>query len=69
MDNKNQLPDCGGLAWLDARCPPKPLYHSPSSAGQERKNTVKGSWVKIRTRRSLTSYHHGQNIVDLGKLV
>ena len=26
-----------GWPWLDARCPPKPLYHSPSSAGQGRK--------------------------------
>ena len=23
-----------GMAWINARCPPKPLYCSPSSAGQ-----------------------------------
>ena len=27
------------------------------------------SWIKIRTRRSLTSYRHGQNRLDLEKLV
>ena len=53
--------------WLDARCPPKLLYHSLSSAGQGRENKMKGSWVKIRTGRSLTNYHHGQNRLDLGK--
>jgi len=28
---------CHGFAWLDARCLPKPLYHSSSSAGHRRK--------------------------------
>jgi len=23
------LDECFGLAWINARCPPKPLYHSP----------------------------------------
>jgi len=34
---------CFSLTWINARCPPKPLCHSPSSAGQGRRNTVKGS--------------------------
>jgi len=38
-----------GLAWLDTRCPPKQFYHSHASAGQGRENTIKASWVKIRT--------------------
>jgi len=42
---------CRSLARLDNRYPPKLLYHSPSSSGQGRKNTTKGSWVEIRTRR------------------
>jgi len=46
-----QAAGCFGLAWLDARCPPKPLYHSPSSTGQGRGNTMTGSRVKIKTRR------------------
>jgi len=29
------------LAWINATCPPKPLYHSPSSAGQGRGNMMK----------------------------
>ena len=40
-----------GWPWLDSRCPPKPLYHSPSSAGQGREKITKGSWVKVRTGR------------------
>jgi len=36
---------------MNAKCPPKPLYHSPSSSGQGRKNMMKGFWVKIRTGR------------------
>jgi len=42
---------CFGLAWINARCPPKPLYHSPSSAGQGRRSMMKGSRVEIRTGR------------------
>jgi len=37
---------CFGLAWINARCPPKRLYHSPSSAGQGRGNIMKGSRVE-----------------------
>jgi len=39
------------MAWINARCPPKPLYHSPSSTGQRRGNMMKGSWIEIRTGR------------------
>jgi len=39
------------LAWINARCPPKPLYHSPSSAGQGRGNMMKGPRVEIRAGR------------------
>jgi len=42
---------CFGLVWINARCPPKLLYHSPSSAGQGRGNKMKGSRVEIRTGR------------------
>jgi len=34
---------CRDLAWLDPRCPQKPLHHSLSSSGQGRKNMMKGS--------------------------
>ena len=39
------------LSWFslpDARCPPKLLDRSPSSMGQGRKSTMKGSWGEIR---------------------
>jgi len=42
---------CFGLAWINARCPSKPLYHSPSSTGQRRGNMMKGSRVETRTGR------------------
>ena len=42
---------CFGLAWINARCPPKPFYHCPSSAEQGRENMMKGSTTKIRTGR------------------
>jgi len=45
------LSACFGLAWINARCPPKLLYHSPSSTGQGRGNMMKGSRVEIRTGR------------------
>jgi len=53
---------CFGLAWINAKCPPKRLYHSPSSAGQGRGNMVKGSRVERRTGRDPSLYFcHGQN--------
>jgi len=39
------------LAWINARCPPKPLLHSPSSPGQERGNMMKSLRVETRTGR------------------
>ena len=42
---------CFDLAGINARCPPKLLYHSPSSAGQGRENVMKGSRVETRTGR------------------
>jgi len=39
------------LAWINARCPPKLLYHSHSSAGQGRGNMMTGSCVETRTGR------------------
>ena len=62
-----------GWPWLDTRCPPKPLYHSPFSAGQRRENMTKGSWIEGMTGTghspSWVSYCHGQTRLDLGKLV
>lgn len=55
--------------WQDVRCPPKPPSHSPSQLDKGREN------IKILVGRdkdrekSLTSYCHGQNRLDLGKLV
>jgi len=42
---------CFDLAWINARCPPKLLLHSPSSAGQGRGNMMKGSRAETRTGR------------------
>jgi len=43
--------NCFGFTWINARCPPKPLYRCPSSAGQGRGGMMKGSWVETRTGR------------------
>jgi len=41
-----------GLAWLDSRCPSKPLYNSPFSTREGiKKKATKASWVEVRTRR------------------
>ena len=42
--------ECFCLAWINARCPPMLLCHSPSSTGQGRWN-MKGSRVETRTGR------------------
>lgn len=56
------LPPWGvNLGWI-------PDAH-PSSSGQGEKNKTKGSWVKIRTGRSPSNYHHRQNRLSLGKLI
>jgi len=49
---KQEMPNVEGWPWLDARCPPKLLYHSPSSAGQGRETMMKGSRVKTRMGRA-----------------
>jgi len=38
-------------AWINIRCPPTPLYHSPLSTAKGRGNMTKGSRVEIRTGR------------------
>jgi len=61
---------CRGLAWLDTRCPQKPLYHSPCSAGQGGKKYDKKLMGRDKHREtSLTKYHHRQSRINLGKLV
>jgi len=39
------------FAWVNARCPPKPAYHSSSSNGQGRGNMMKGLRAETRTGR------------------
>ena len=59
-----------GWAWLDAGCPPKLLYHSPSSAGQGRnKYNERLPGGHEDRERSLTNNCRVQNRSDLGKLV
>jgi len=59
---------CCGLAWLNARCPQKPCYHSPSSTGHRRKKYDERLVSQDKDRkRSLTNYCHGQNRLNLWK--
>jgi len=59
----------GGMTLAGHQMPTEPASPSPFSAGQGEKYSTKGSWVKTQTGRSLSSYHHGQNRRDLGKLI
>lgn len=52
----------------DVRCSPKLFCHCPDRHWRESKR--KGSWVEIEDGESLvTSYCHGQNRLNLGKLI
>jgi len=42
---------CGEMTLFGSQVPTKAALSFPSSAGQGRENTMKGSWVKIRTGR------------------
>lgn len=42
--------------------------HSPFLTVWGKKIRCKNSWVKIRTGKSLTYYHHGQNRLNLEKI-
>jgi len=64
------FPGCGGLTLTGCQVPTTAALSLPFlSWTGKKKNTMKGSCVEIRTRRSLTNYHHGQNRLDTGKLV
>ena len=60
---------CGGLTVAGRQVPTKAALSLPSSAGQGRENEMKGSWVEIRTGRSLSNYHYQQNRLDVGKKI
>lgn len=47
--------------------PTKVAVSHPSSAGQGKRNTPKGSWVKDK-ERSLTNYCPRQNRLNLGEI-
>lgn len=59
------------LGWVclaKGQTPTQALSHYPSSRGQGEKIRSKNSWVKMRTERSLTTYCHGQNRLNLRKI-
>ena len=58
---------CGGLTPAGCQVPTKAALSLSSSTGQGREKITKGSWVEIRTGRSLSNCHHEQNRLDLGK--
>jgi len=51
LDMSHQCALCFVLSWINARCPQKPLYHSPSSAGQGRGNMIKDLRIETKTGR------------------
>lgn len=60
---------CGGLTLSECQVPTKTSLSLSSSAGLERDNVMKGSWVRIRTETSLSNCCHGENRLYLGKLI
>jgi len=58
---------CFSLAWINARCPPKPLDHSPSSTRQGKGNMMKGSRVEIRTGRDHSAITSRTKLTELGQ--
>lgn len=63
-----------GWPWLNARCPPKPLCHSPQGASwgegaEERKYKERLVDRDRGKEKSLNNYCHRQNRFGLGKLI
>ena len=56
---------CGGLTLAGHEVPTKAALSLSSSTGQGTENITKGSWVKIRTGRSLSNYHTITGKTDL----
>lgn len=50
------------------QAPPWPLAHSPPQQDGGGNEEKKSSWVELKTGRSLTSYCHWKNCLDLGKI-
>lgn len=46
-----------------------PFCYSSSTNRRRGENTMKGLWLKMRTRGSLRNYRHGQNRLNLGNSV
>ena len=59
---------CGGLTLPWCQVPTKAALSLPLLSWTRERNIMKGSWVEIRTGRSLTNYCHWQNKLDLGKM-
>ena len=58
--------------WVDLGWPPGALQATlpvPLLNWTGGKNAMKGLWVEVRTGRSVSNYRHGQNRLNLGKLV
>lgn len=64
-----RVSECVGLTLDGCQVSINPLYCSLFIENTGKKSTKKCSWVEIRAWGSLTSYHHWQNGLDLGKLM
>jgi len=64
MDSSLWWIDLGWLAGAHQATPSFPLLHET-----EENTRQKSSWFVMRKGRSLATYHHGQNRLDLGKFI
>jgi len=63
------LNNCRDLTWLDTRCPPNPVCHSPLSWTEEKKYDKRLRGGEKHRERLLTNYLYRQNRLESGKLV
>ena len=63
----HKMQGCSGLTLAGCQVPTKAALSLPLLNWAGGENKTKGSWVEIRTGRSLTNYRHRQNRLDLGK--
>ena len=53
----------------DCQVPIKAVLSPPLLYWTGGENMTKGSWIEIRTEKSLSNYSHVQNSLNLGKLI
>lgn len=61
---------CAGLTFAKSHAPAQLLTLPPQWDRQRKQEELEweGSWIESKTERSLVSYHHGQNRLNIGNI-